>query len=148
MEKRLFFLLDRTHHRLFSDLDRFTRHQHRIPLAQLTGLWALHPDTPVNMVTMGRRMGLKNSAITGLVRRMQSNGLVEQQRSVTDARAFEISMTDQGKEIRERAKPMIKALNDSLTAGFSDEEIQVVLRFLNSVLQRDYLKHLDTDVPH
>lgn len=135
MEKRLFFLLDRAHHKLFSELDRSSRQRFGIPLAQLVGLWAIKANEPINMITMGRRMGLKHSAMTGLVRRMQDNGLVTQSRSEQDGRAFEISLTEKGTGLRNEALPLISLVNDQLTEGFSDEEMDAILRFLNRILQ-------------
>ena len=82
------------------------------------------------MKDLGRALQLKNSAVTGLVARMEENGLIVRGQSALDARAGTLHMSAKGGEVLAHALPLLDSLNEQLKAGFSEEELAIVARFL------------------
>jgi DNA-binding MarR family transcriptional regulator len=79
-------------------------------------------------------LGLNNSAITTLVDRMEKGGLVTRESCSVDGRSYRIHLTEKAKSIGLKAIPVAKELNSMLAEGFSDEEIDTVIRFLDSII--------------
>lgn len=70
------------------------------------------------------------AAVTNLSKRMQAAGLVERVGDALDARMTRLRLTAAGREASARAKAVLAQLNARLTEGFSEEELQVVARWL------------------
>jgi DNA-binding MarR family transcriptional regulator len=71
--------------------------------------------------------------MTGLVDRMVRADLVERRPDPRDGRAFRLHLTAYGEAARAEAKAGVEGLNAQLTAGFTDDEIAVVSRWLASL---------------
>ncbi len=76
-------------------------------------------------------LGLKKSAVTSLLARIESNGLIKRIVSDEDGRAVTLYTTAAGTKKAKQALPLIDDLNHRLTEGFNDTEIAVIARFLN-----------------
>ncbi|XYJ11833.1 MarR family winged helix-turn-helix transcriptional regulator [Telluria sp. B2] len=70
------------------------------------------------------------AAVTNLSKRMQAAGLVERVGDALDARMTRLRLTAAGRQAGERAQAVLVQLNARLTDGFSEEELQVVARWL------------------
>jgi len=70
------------------------------------------------------------AAVTNLSKRMQAAGLVERVGDALDARMTRLRLTAAGRQASERAQAVLVQLNARLTDGFSEEELQVVARWL------------------
>jgi DNA-binding MarR family transcriptional regulator len=81
----------------------------------------------------GATLDLGPAGISGLVDRAVAAGLVERRADESDARAWRIILTSKGRKSLVRAKEAARAMNARLADGFSDEEIDVVARWLASV---------------
>lgn len=136
MDKRLFFMLNRARSVLYRYADSHVDRAIGVPAAQVSVLFALEKMRNVTMQDLGRTLGLNNSAMTGLVQRMGEAGLVERVQSPTDARAAQLLMTPLGLEKLQQAKPLLGKLNTQLAEGFNKEELDTVVRFLNTVVER------------
>lgn len=73
---------------------------------------------------------LDKSAVTGLTKRMQSNGLISRKKHDSDARASLLTITEKGENLVSEGVGLLKAFKDKLTEGFSEREIDVISRFL------------------
>lgn len=58
----------------------------------------------INIGKIGEYLHLDNGTLTPLLKRMEKNGLVSRTRSTSDERIVLISLTDQGKKLKEKAK--------------------------------------------
>jgi DNA-binding MarR family transcriptional regulator len=56
--------------------------------------------------------------------------------SKNDRRSIRIYVTLEGIDECDKAKPVIKRVNEEIKSGFSQEEINVFKRVLNSVFQK------------
>lgn len=145
MDRRLFFMLNRTRAVLYRYVDSEVEQSIGVPAAQVSLLFALakHPQAP--MQELGLLLGLNNSAMTGLVQRMKAARLVQRVVSKTDARVAHLKMTAKGQQKLEQAKPMLAQLNKQLLEGFTSAEIDTVLKFLNTTHQRFLHSKGDTE---
>ncbi|HEY6332862.1 MAG TPA: MarR family transcriptional regulator [Blastocatellia bacterium] len=85
---------------------------------------------------IGDEFKINPSAITALIARMEDSGLVERQPSSDDARSIRIFATPDGLDKARAARPILARLNGRLMAGFTQNEIETVARFLESIVDR------------
>ena len=75
--------------------------------------------------------GRNNSAITGLVTRMEKTGLVVRNKGFEDRRAKTVSLTAAGWALRETVRNDFRSFNEKLSRGMSEDEMNAVLKFFN-----------------
>lgn len=136
MDRRLFFMLNRARAVLYRHADSGVEQAIGVPAAQVSLLFALAKNPNASMQELGALLGLNSSAMTGLVQRMKASKLIQRVVSKEDGRIAHLQMTAKGQQKLEQAKPLLSELNKQLTQGFTPEEIDTVLRFLNTVHQR------------
>lgn len=136
MDRRLFLLLNRAQHRVFRHVDRQSAEHFGTSVTQLGVLMYLDKHPGVQQKALSKGLGLNNPAVTGLVNRMEVSGLLRREPCPDDGRASRLQLTDLGQGKAGEIPPFITELNDAMTEGFSDDEIDVVLRFLNAQLER------------
>lgn len=68
-------------------------------------LWQSHEEQglPVTVKYLCERLLLDTGTVTPLLKRMEANGLLKRQRSATDERVVEITLTEEGILLRDRA---------------------------------------------
>ncbi|TDL11742.1 MarR family transcriptional regulator [Mycolicibacterium obuense] len=66
-------------------------------------LMVLWEEQPCTVGHLGDRLHLDSGTLSPLLKRLESAGLVRRQRSATDERRVEISLTDRGRALEERA---------------------------------------------
>ena len=127
---RLFNLLNLARQNLFRSADAVFTSELGFSGTQVVALFALKGEEGCQLKDLGRLLQLKNSAVTGLVARMEENGLIVRGQSALDARAGTLHMSPRGGEVLAAALPLLDSLNEQLKQGFSEEELAVVARFL------------------
>ncbi|MFV0592906.1 MAG: MarR family winged helix-turn-helix transcriptional regulator [Draconibacterium sp.] len=92
-------------------------------------LWESGIQT-VNQI--GEKLNLDSGTLTPLLKRMEAKGLVHRTRKRSDERVVEITLSDEGKKLKERAKFVPEKLMASidLTAEELDELRRVVTKIL------------------
>ncbi|MBU66592.1 MAG: MarR family transcriptional regulator [Cupriavidus sp.] len=71
--------------------------------------------------------------MSGLADRTEKAGLIERRADEADRRVSRLWLTDSGRLARQRSKSRMKDLNEILTDGFTEAEIDVVARWLTSL---------------
>ena len=133
MEKRLFFLIHQVHRKLFKEANRLSEEDVGAPISQVAALLALRTGA-VKVNDIGEALKLNRAANSELISRMESKGLVTKQRDPSDGRAQIVESTAIGAEMQDKALPVISGLNDRIRGSFSDEEMIVVGRFLERLM--------------
>lgn len=64
----------------------------------------LWEDGEMKIGKIGEHLHLDNGTLTPLLKRMEKNGLVNRNRSLEDERVVMISLTEQGKALKDKAK--------------------------------------------
>lgn len=134
MDKRLFYLLNSARQRVYKHADQKAEEALGISVTQLGALMLIAANEGCLLKDLAQSLNLNNSALTGLAARMEHNGLIERRACEQDGRASRLYLTLLGRSKIDSAKPLIRQLNAAMTEGFSEQEVDVILRFLNRLL--------------
>ncbi|MEW5734458.1 MAG: MarR family transcriptional regulator [Thermodesulfobacteriota bacterium] len=97
-------------------------------------LLALWLEDGLKVLDLSRRAGLEPSTMTGLLDRMERDGLLTRTPDPDDRRAQRICLTPDGLSARD---PIMKAVDETLArimAGLSDEEVETMKRLLRIII--------------
>ena len=65
-------------------------------------LLAMEPDDKINIKTLGKRVFLDSGTLTPLLKKLEKKGLVKRMRAQSDERNLQVSLTNEGTDIREQ----------------------------------------------
>lgn len=82
-------------------------------------------------------VGIAAPAMSGLADRMEQRGLLERRADEHDARAARLFITPEGRERAKAALAHVRPANKKLCEGFTDEELDVVTRWLERAAELD-----------
>jgi DNA-binding MarR family transcriptional regulator len=136
MDRRLFYLLSRAQHVLHREADQQCEQHLSLSVTQLGALFFLAKAKGSTQKELAQALGLNKSTATHLVSRLESMELIRRENCTEDGRAIRLWTTELGNEKVEQARPLMKILNTQLYADFSPSEMDVVFRFLNSVIKQ------------
>ncbi len=109
----------------------------RVKPAYLGALMSLWNEEGLRAVELARRAGLEPSTTTGLLDRMEADGLIERRPDPTDRRALTIHLTAQGRALREPVLGVVARMLARATRGISpqrlDDAREVLRRFLENM---------------
>jgi len=131
VDRRLFFMLDRTHTQLAKAADAHLSSRSHVGTSQAAVLIYLGYHDNCRLTELAEGVGRNNSAITGLVSRMEEAGLVLRGKSGEDARTKTVSLTPEGWAVRESVMNDFRLFNERLVKGLSNSEIDAVMKFLS-----------------
>lgn len=134
MDKRFFYMLNMAQHKAYKYADKQCDQKLGVSVTQVACLLYLAKNDGCLLKDLSAALNLNNSAITGLSNRMSTNNLIEKKPCRMDGRATRLYLTPQGQQILKDAKPLMAALNDALLAGFTEDELDVVARFMNRII--------------
>ena len=120
-DERLFFLLQQAAHRLRTTADRRCLAAAGVTTAQLGALFAVHDQPGITQQQLARTLGLRESAVTGLVGRLTGAGLLAKRPHPREHRAVVLELTDTGSAALRAAQPEIDRFNAELRALLGDE---------------------------
>ena len=136
-DDRLIFLLFRTQNKLKNHLrNQLGAAGVRITVVQAGILFLLKQRDGRTMTELSQVLSTDNSAVTGLVDRLEKLGLIVRKMAPNDRRAYLIHITPEGLEEIERAKGIIRSVNEEIKEGFSTEEINAFKKVLNNLFER------------
>jgi MarR family transcriptional regulator, organic hydroperoxide resistance regulator len=101
---------------------------------QYLALLVLWEDGTVSVKELGRKLFLDSGTLTPMLKRMESNGLVERHRSVEDERSVVISLTKKGEAMKEKAACVPTRLIERLE--MDGEELERLDQTLTTILGR------------
>ncbi|GHI09453.1 MarR family transcriptional regulator [Streptomyces cellostaticus] len=120
-DQRLFFLLQRAAHRLRTTADRRCLAAAGITTAQLGALYAVHDRPGLTQGELARALGLGEPAVTGLVRRLVTAGLLTRAAHPREHRAVVLELTDTGSTALDAARPEVDRFNTELRGLLGDD---------------------------
>lgn len=65
-------------------------------------LLAMEPDEKINIKTLGKRVFLDSGTLTPLLKKLEKKGFVKRMREQSDERNLQVSLTNEGTDIREQ----------------------------------------------
>lgn len=101
---------------------------------QYLALLVLWEDGTVSVKELGRKLFLDSGTLTPMLKRMESNGLVERHRSVEDERSVVITLTKKGIAMKEKAACVPARLLERLE--MDGEELERLDQTLTTILGR------------
>jgi DNA-binding MarR family transcriptional regulator len=95
----------------------------------LDTLWS---QDGVSIGELGEQVALDTSTLTGILDRLERNGLVERHQNPADRRSVLVILTDRARELEPQVMPVVKELDVSLRHPFSSADMSVFERLLDS----------------
>jgi MarR family transcriptional regulator, organic hydroperoxide resistance regulator len=135
-DRRLFFLLYRAQRALAAYASAALDDALGVSVAQLTTIMYVAKHAGCSLTELADLLDLNKSAVTGLVQRMERAGTLRREPNPEDARGQRLFVTAKGESLRDRARPLLRRLNADLTEGFSEAEMEIVYRYLNTLVAR------------
>ena len=136
-DDRLIFLLFRAQNKLKNYLrSQLTEADVRITVVQAGILFLLKQRDGRTMTELSQVLSTDNSAVTGLADRLEKLGLIVRKMAPNDRRAHLIYITPDGLKEIDRAKGVIRRVNEEIKEGFSTEEINAFKKVLNGMFER------------
>ncbi len=102
--------------------------------AQIAALNLINERAPVAQNVIARELRQKESAITAMVKRLETRGLIAKEKSSDDDRAWSLAPTPKGMEALTAATPAFQDINAILDEHFSKAQAGVVARALTQIL--------------
>ena len=81
--------------------------------------------------------GIDRSTLADVVKRLVEGKLIARRRVKSDARAYELKLTDEGRQVLEDTKPALKRAEASLLEDMSGEQRDVLISLLTRVVEFD-----------
>jgi DNA-binding MarR family transcriptional regulator len=136
-DDRLIYLLFTAQQKLRTHLKKMmTKENVRVTTAQAGILFLLKQKDGRTMSELSQILSIDNSTITGLVDRLEKTGLVRRNASAHDRRASHVFINPQGIEEMDKAKRVIRMVNQEIKNGFSAEELNSFNRILKSFFHK------------
>ncbi|MBU3915845.1 MarR family transcriptional regulator [bacterium] len=133
MDDRIILLLSKATNKLKNYLIKESQaHGVKISSGQSGVLFLLQQNNCQKMTELGKALETDNSAITRIIDKLEEAGLVERGMNEKDRRQYLISITDQGDKEANKMKMIAVKTNQKIKEGFTEEEIDIFKRVLNS----------------
>lgn len=131
-DERLIFLLSRAQHCLRTYMKQAFEGEGLGVTPVQSGILFLLQQEARTMTELSRELGIDNSAITGLVDRLEIAGLAVRRPHPRDRRTYLIEITGTGRTAAEKALDLVHRVNAEIKAGFNEDEMAVFRRVVNS----------------
>ena len=97
----------------------------------------LWEDEPRLVKEIGRVLELDSGTLSPLLKRLEAAGLVRRERRATDEREVEVTLTQEGRALRERARNVPRAIERATNLSNEEiEDLRVRLTELRSALRQ------------
>ena len=124
---------------LYTESRRLTKDvaaRHGITGPQLTVVKILEALGDLSLSRLSEKIRAQNSTVTGIVDRMEREGLVVRTRSATDRRVVHIQLTEKGTTLAGEVKVEPIAIFREALASLSRDEARDLLRILTKLANR------------
>ncbi|HVN71121.1 MAG TPA: MarR family winged helix-turn-helix transcriptional regulator [Desulfomonilia bacterium] len=135
-DRRIFYKFNRAQHLLYRKAEKQLLSALGITPIQLGVIFFLMENDGCLQKRLASGLHLNSPAVTGLVTRMEKAGLLRKESSKKDARGVHVFLTDKARGLSMIAFPLLKQFNKQITQGFTESEIDTVLRFFESIIER------------
>ncbi len=130
---KLIYLISTAQHLLRNHLkSEFEKGSLTITPSHSAMLFYLLDNGPQTMNELSNLLFIKNSTVTGLIDRLEKNGIVKRNHVGNDRRKWNISITSKGIDEITKAKAIINKINSEIKDGFSEQEIESMAKVLSS----------------
>ena len=110
--------------------------------AYLCALMSLWHEDGLKVIELGKRAGLEPSSMTGLLDRMERDGLVNRTTDPRDRRVLRIYLSKTGQNVRSSVLKVVDDVLADVFAGISREDISRTKNLLRHVLANAHEKSM------
>ncbi|MFH1114818.1 MAG: MarR family transcriptional regulator [Pseudomonadota bacterium] len=103
--------------------------------AYLWALLSLWRSDGLKVVDLARETTLETSTMTGLLDRMERDGLVIRTPDADDRRTLRIHLTEEGKKLQDPVIDLAQSMMDEFLMGIPEEDVSSVIDVLRRILQ-------------
>ncbi len=103
-------------------------------------LGKLGTEGGMNLTELGQCAGVEPSTITGLVDRMETDGLVYRSNVPEDRRALKANLSEKGYAIQSSVLGILDKMSQQIFAGIAPEEMEIAKKVLRKVLENSSKK--------
>lgn len=89
----------------------------------------------LSQIEIQQSLRLEKATVTGLIQRMIRSDLVYKEADSLDRRIHRIFLTSKGRSLENLLIPHAKAVNEQMLMGFSDEQKEEFIQFIQSALR-------------
>lgn len=132
IDRRLYFIFDRAHSLITKEAQNYLQKTSEIGTSQAAVLIYLGYHDRCRLTDLAKAIGRNNASITGLVERMEAKLLLARMTLFSDRRSKAVALTEKGWSEREKVMNNFRNFNDRMMKGLSEEEISVVMKFLQT----------------
>lgn len=115
--------------------------KYNVTASQYIVLAQLSDEDGLSLSQLGERLYFDNPTITGIVDRMERDGLVERCRAADDRRVVNVLLTPQGKKLLSAIENIADEINESVMDEFTKTDQDKLLRILDSIWNKINGKH-------
>ena len=110
--------------------------------AYLCVMMSLWEEDGLKVIELGKKAGLEPSTMTGLLDRMERDGLVRRTMDPTDRRVLRINLTEIGHQLRDSVLNVIDRVLTEVFAGIAEDDISHTKNLLRHVLANAHAKSM------
>lgn len=128
---KLIYLVSKAQRLVWNHLNNELKRENvNITPPQTTILFSIMKYGPQSMNALSRLLRIKNATTTGLVDRLEENGLVTRNRVGGDRRKWDVAITERGVAEITKAETIVNAVNEKIKEGCSRQEIEAMKKVL------------------
>jgi DNA-binding MarR family transcriptional regulator len=120
------FMLGRTYFNYVGLMERVLREQ-KVEDVFAPGMgqimFALYEGDDRIIKEISERVGLSQSTLTGMLTRMEKNGLIERRRDSIDGRAIRVRLTAKGRELEPKCWAIFQQMREQFRKALSEAEL-------------------------
>jgi DNA-binding MarR family transcriptional regulator len=106
-----------------------------LTVPQLTAVQAVHRLQPVSTGAVATEIHLGRATVTGILDRLERQGLIRRARGQRDRRSVEITLTEEGEEVVHNALPLLRDQFRQRLAQLPDWETTQILATLQRIAE-------------
>ena len=135
VKARFFFLLNRAQKAVKTRFERETRaHLDGLTSLELGALWALTADPSLGVQDLAAVLHVDHAVVSRLSKQLDRKKVARRVADPDDGRRTRLEVTDLGATRAAQGRRMLRSANARLREGFTDDELTVVVRFLNHLI--------------
>ncbi|MEM8660070.1 MAG: MarR family transcriptional regulator [Pseudomonadota bacterium] len=132
---RLYFLLQRAAHRLKTEADASLTEVSGLTTAQSAVMTIIARRGPMTQKEVADTLSQRESAVTAMAGRLIKAGFITRERSNEDARAWQLTVTDEGTAALKRVKVAFDKINAEIDQRIPESEMQVLADNLTEIIE-------------
>lgn len=108
--------------------------RHGVTHAQFMMLWLLSQAGSLTSLELSRRAGIQKASATSVINALKRRRLIHGNQDSVDRRKINLHLTQAGLDLTQELLTCAAAANADARVGFSDKELETLLRLLRGVV--------------